>query len=88
MNNHAKKLISKEELGKIIGENVRKIRVEKGISQAELARLCEKDRQHIELIENGKVSPNIYTLYTVSMALQIGLSDLFDCVNASSKTLS
>ena len=86
MNNHAKKLMSKEELGKIIGENVRKIRVEKGISQAELARLCEKDRQHIELIENGKVSPNIYTLYTVSMALQIGLSDLFDCVNASSKT--
>ena len=63
MNNHAKKLLSKEEVCKIIGENVKNIRIGKGISQAELARLCEKDRQHIELIENGKVSPNIYTLY-------------------------
>lgn len=83
MNNDAKKLLSKEELGKIIGENVKNIRIGKGISQAELARLCEKDRQHLELIENGKVSPNIYTLYTISIALQIGLGDLFAHVNSS-----
>ncbi|MCL6275001.1 helix-turn-helix transcriptional regulator [Muricauda sp. 2012CJ35-5] len=54
------------------------MRKEKGISQAELGRLCNKDKQHIELIENHKVSANTYTLYTIANALDIELKKLFD----------
>ena len=71
-------MLSKKELSAKIGDRIKKIRNEKGISQAELGRLCEKDKQHIELIENNKVSANIFTLYTISNALQIELKDLLD----------
>lgn len=36
-----------------------------------------KDRQHIELIENNKVSANIYTLYVLSIALNVDIKELF-----------
>ncbi|MBD3637187.1 MAG: helix-turn-helix transcriptional regulator [Crocinitomicaceae bacterium] len=72
------KLLSKSELSSRIGSRIKQLRDLKGISQAELGRLCEKDRQHIELIENNKVSANIYTLYLISRALEINLDELFD----------
>lgn len=77
MSDEVLKLLSKNELGSLIGNRIKEIRVEKGISQSELSRLCEKDRQHIELIENNKISANIYTLYLISHALQVDLSELF-----------
>lgn len=52
--------------------------MEKAISQVELGRLCGKDKQHIELIENNKVSANVYTLYIIAKALKIELKELLD----------
>lgn len=40
--------------------------------------MCQRDKQHIELIENHKVSANTYNLYTIAMALDIELKYLFD----------
>lgn len=71
-------MLSKQELSKKIGARIKQLRKEKGISQAELGRLCNKDKQHIELIENHKVSANTYTLYTIAIALDIELKKLFD----------
>jgi transcriptional regulator with XRE-family HTH domain len=71
-------VLSKQELSVKIGERIKKIRHEKGISQAELGRMCEKDKQHIELIENNKVSPNIFTLYIIATSLEIELKELLD----------
>jgi len=78
MQNDDFNILSKSELGSKIGQRIKAIRQEKGISQAELARLCVKDKQHIELIENNKISANIYTLYIISNALKIELKTLFD----------
>jgi putative transcriptional regulator len=61
-----------------IGEQIKHFRQQLGISQAELARRCDKDKQHMELIENGKVSPNIYTIYIISKALEIELNQLME----------
>ena len=55
--------LRKEQLSHKIGEQIKFYRNQLGISQAELSRRCDKDKQHIELIENGKISPNIYTIY-------------------------
>lgn len=52
---------------------MKKIRLAKGISQAELVRLCDKDKQRIELIENNKVLTNIYTLYIIAQASNTSL---------------
>ena len=70
--------LTKDELSVKIGNRIKELRKAKGISQAELGRLCEKDKQHIELIENHKVSANIYTLYLIAEALSVELKELFE----------
>ncbi len=71
-------MLTKQELSVKIGQRIKLIRNEKGISQAELGRLCEKDKQHIELVENNKVMANAYTLYLIAKALGVTLKELVD----------
>lgn len=71
-------ILSKDDLSAKIGSRIKAIRTKMEVSQSELSRLCNKDRQHIELIENNKVCPNIYTLYIISNALGVSLSELVD----------
>lgn len=68
--------MEKTELVKKIGDNIRELRKKKGISQAELARRCFKDKQALEKIENGKVNSTIYSLYLIAKALDIELEEL------------
>ena len=69
--------MDKLELAKKIGRNIKMIRKEKGISQAELGRICFKDKQAIEKIENGKVNPTAYSLYQIATALKIDPVELW-----------
>ena len=68
----------KDELKKKIGLNIVKLRTQKGWSQSDLARACNKDRQAIEKLENGKVNPTLYSLLEISKALDISLKKLVD----------
>lgn len=61
--------MTKEELNINIGQKIKEIRNLKQMNQSDLARACNKDRQAIEKIENGKVNPTLYTLYEISKAL-------------------
>ncbi len=68
--------LEKTDLAVKIGENIKKIRKGKGLNQSQLARACGMDRQHMEKIENAKVSANVYTLYIISEALKVKMSEL------------
>jgi transcriptional regulator with XRE-family HTH domain len=68
--------VKKEQLQKKIGQRIIDLRSQKGWSQSDLARACNKDRQAIEKIENGKVNPTAFSLYEIAKALQISLSEL------------
>lgn len=68
--------LEKSDLAVKIGENIKRIRKSKGLNQSQLARVCGMDRQHMEKIENAKVSANVYTLYVISEALKIKMSEL------------
>ena len=68
--------MTKDELKIAIGKRIIELRTEKGWSQSDLARACNKDRQAIEVLENGKVNPTIYTLYEVAKGLKVSLSEL------------
>ena len=68
--------MKKEQLQKRIGQRIIELRTQKGWSQADLARACNKDRQAIEKIENGKVNATIFSLFEISKALQISLSEM------------
>lgn len=61
-----------------LGKQIVKIREKKGWSQAELARNCEKDRQSIERLENGKINPSAYYLKEVADGLGVNLKELLD----------
>ena len=68
--------LEKLDLSTKIGENIKKLRKGKGMNQSQLARACGMDRQHMEKIENAKVSANVYTLYIISEALNVKMSEL------------
>ena len=68
--------MTKATLNKKIGARIVELRTQKGWSQADLARACNKDRQAIEKLENGKVNPTLYTLLEVATALEITLAKL------------
>jgi transcriptional regulator with XRE-family HTH domain len=70
-------VFSKKEFSEKIGLRIKQLRILRNISQAELGRLCLKDRQHIELIENNKISANVYTLYIISISLNVDIKELF-----------
>ncbi len=72
--------MTRDKLKKKIGQRIIEFREKKGWSQADLARACNKDRQAIEKLENGKVNPTLYTLYEIATALEISLSKLVDLV--------
>jgi putative transcriptional regulator len=70
--------VEKIELQKLVGKRIIQLRTEKGWSQSDLARACEKDRQSVERIENGKVSPSLYSLYEIALALEVRLAELIN----------
>ena len=70
--------MDKEQLKKKIGQRIVELRSQKGWSQSDLARACNKDRQALEKLENGKVNPTVYSLLEIAMALGVSLKELFD----------
>jgi len=70
--------VTRDTLKKELGKRIIELREQKGWSQADLARACNKDRQAIEKLENGKVNPTLFTLLEIANALEISLSKLVD----------
>ncbi|WP_028889504.1 helix-turn-helix domain-containing protein [Tenacibaculum ovolyticum] len=68
--------MDKEQLKKKVGQRIVELRSQKGWSQSDLARACNKDRQALEKLENGKVNPTIYSLLEIAKALEVELKDL------------
>jgi len=68
--------VNKGELNRRVGQRIITLRVQKNWSQSDLARACNKDRQAIEKLENGKVNPTLYSLFEISRALEISLEEL------------
>jgi putative transcriptional regulator len=68
--------VKKTELSRKIGNRIVELRTKKGWSQSDLARACNKDRQAIEKLENGKVNPTLYSLHEIARALEVSLGEL------------
>ena len=69
--------MKKEEELKQLGERIRKIRKEKGITQVELANSIGKDQQSIQRLEAGNINPTYFYLLEVAEGLEINLLNLF-----------
>jgi len=61
---------------KKLGENLRKLRLQKKLSQGDLAKALNVDRAYISNIENGRMNPTLSTLEKIAKALNISSSKL------------
>jgi transcriptional regulator with XRE-family HTH domain len=61
-----------------IGEHIRFLRESKGISQQNLAAICNFEKANLSRIEAGRTNPTISTLYKISQALEVTISELVD----------
>ena len=68
----------KSEILKIISENIKRIRVEKGLTQVDLVGKIEAqiDTTNISRIEKGRTNATIHTLYRIRKALEVPLSEI------------
>lgn len=66
---------------KALGENLRKIRTEKGLTQEYISLESGISRSHIAMIEAGKRDVTISTLFKISRALNVTLSNIFEFDN-------
>jgi transcriptional regulator with XRE-family HTH domain len=68
--------MDKQRFNNHFGKLLKAEREKQFISQSELARICFKDRQYIHRLENGTITPTIYTLYLICKELNIEVSKL------------
>ena len=59
-----------------VGKNIKKIRIEKGIKQIDLALKIGIEDSSLRRIEAGKTNPTIKTLYRIAKALEIPIERL------------
>lgn len=62
----------------VVGENVRRIRLERGISQEALAYDAEVDRSYLGSLERGEKNPTVRLLARIAEVLECGVSDLVE----------
>ena len=59
-----------------LGENLKRIRTAKGISQGEIGRILEVDKSFVSNIENGKTNPTLSTIVKLAKALGVSSDEL------------
>lgn len=59
-----------------VGKVISDIRREKGMSQEVLSGLADIGRTHLSAIERGERKPTLETLYRISCALDMKMSDI------------
>jgi len=65
-----------QEISKKLGQNMKKARAKKKLSQGALARFLEVDKGYISNIENGKKNPTIATIQKLADALGVSANEL------------
>lgn len=59
-----------------LGENLKRIRNTKGISQGDIARSLKVSRGFISNIENGKTNPTLATIARLAKAIDVSIERL------------
>lgn len=59
-----------------LGENIKKIRTKKGMSQGDICRALEMDRGYMSAIENGKKNITLNQLERLAKALDVSVDKL------------
>ena len=64
------------DMRKLVGQNVRRIRQARGLTQEQFAELSGFSQQYIGGLEQSRRNPTIVTIYELAIALQVDHLDL------------
>ena len=64
------------QVSKRLGDNIKKIRTRKGMSQGDICRALDMDRGYMSAIENGKKNVTISQLERLAQALGVSVDKL------------
>lgn len=70
--------VKNKKLVKAVGEQIRSLRLDLGISQEELANEADIPLSQVGRIERGETNPTISTLFVIAEALKTDLKALVD----------
>lgn len=59
-----------------LGNRIRQIRLEKQLTQSELAERCECNRNYISMIERGERNPSYKSLVMIANGLDVKVTEL------------
>ncbi|WP_027093224.1 MULTISPECIES: helix-turn-helix domain-containing protein [Bacillales] len=65
------------EIAKLLGERIRRIRKEKGLSQEQLGELAGLSEKYIGQVERGEKNLTIESQYKIAHGLNLSLEELF-----------
>ena len=60
----------------LVGENVRKVRLKRGLTQERFAEKSGFSQQYLSSLENGRRNPSIVTVYELAAALGVSHLEL------------
>ena len=63
---------------KFIQENIKRIRLERHLTQEQLSELCSISQDYLSEIERGKKTPSLKRLIVIAENLKVPLSKLVD----------
>lgn len=66
------------EIFKKIGLKIKLLRIERMISQQDLAAACNFEKSNLARIEAGRTNPTVATLLKICQVLEVPISQLFD----------
>ena len=67
-----------------LGGRLKSLRLDRGLSQRDLAALCDMTNGSLSMIEQGKVSPSVSSLEKILSVYQISLAEFFAQTSLSS----
>ena len=72
-------------VGETLGKNVKALRVARGLSQAQMAKIADIPRATWANLESGEANPTLHVLDRVAFALQVSLEELISTQRADAK---
>jgi transcriptional regulator with XRE-family HTH domain len=64
------------DMRRLVGQNVRRIRLKRGLTQEQFAELSGFSQQYLSGLEGGRRNPTVVTVYELAVALDVSHMDL------------
>lgn len=67
-----------EDVRRMVGRNMRRLRLAAGLTQADLSERLGSDRAYVSGLERGQRNPTVVTLWHISKALGVKIRAFFE----------